>query len=361
LAIAFAHLPALAQTDDQRAAARALATEGASAFNEGRYKDSADLFSRAESLLHAPPHLLFLARSRVKLGQFVRAREDYLKIVKEPLAANAPAAFKDAQAAAQDELRGVEPRIAKLTIVLDGADAKDATVKVDGNVVPSVLVGVPQPVDPGEHHVDATAAGKRARTQSVTLKDGERQSLTVKLEPDATANNELPPPTPVGGSPGVTAPPPGSGVTLPASGAAPLSQPLSAQQPPEPDRGSSNGLRVGSYIALGVGAVGVVGGVVFLASGLSKQSQSDDLYKQCTHDACDDSDPRAARVLDMDKQAKNAKTLSLVSFIVGGVGLGVGIPLFIVSSRSGSSSTQGSTPSIQPWIGLNSLGLRGKF
>ena len=41
--------PAAAQTDEQRASARALATEGAAAFNEGRYKDSADLFARAES------------------------------------------------------------------------------------------------------------------------------------------------------------------------------------------------------------------------------------------------------------------------------------------------------------------------
>src|SRR5262245_32455278 len=99
LAIAIAGLspPALAQSDEQRAGARTLATEGAAAFNEGRFKDAVDLFSKAESLVHAPPHLLFMARAHAKLGHFVKAREAYWKIIKEPLAPNAPQAFKDAQ------------------------------------------------------------------------------------------------------------------------------------------------------------------------------------------------------------------------------------------------------------------------
>src|SRR5262245_168260 len=89
---------AAAQTDEQRAAARAVATEGAAAFNQGRFKDAVDLFTRAEALVHAPPHLLFLARAHAKLGQFVKAREAYMKILKEQLTANAPPAFRNAQA-----------------------------------------------------------------------------------------------------------------------------------------------------------------------------------------------------------------------------------------------------------------------
>jgi hypothetical protein len=88
--------PAAAQGDEQRAGARTLATEGAQAFNEGRFKDAVDLFGKAESLVHAPPHLLFMARAYTKLGQYVKAREAYLKIVKEQLPANAPQAFRDA-------------------------------------------------------------------------------------------------------------------------------------------------------------------------------------------------------------------------------------------------------------------------
>src|SRR5258706_13864956 len=123
---------ALAQSDEQRAGARTLATEGAQAFNEGRFKDAVDLFTKAESLVHAPPHLLFMARAHAKLGQFVKAREAYLKIIKEQLAPNAPQAFRDAQSAADEERKQVEPHIGKLLVKVEGADAaKDLSVALD--------------------------------------------------------------------------------------------------------------------------------------------------------------------------------------------------------------------------------------
>jgi len=64
---------AFAQSDEQRAGARTLATEGAQAFNESRFKDAVDLFSKAESLVHAPPHLLFMARAHAKLEHGTRS------------------------------------------------------------------------------------------------------------------------------------------------------------------------------------------------------------------------------------------------------------------------------------------------
>src|SRR5437016_5860076 len=118
--------PVMAQTDEQRAGARSLATDGATAFNEGRFKDAVDLFSKAESLVHAPPHLLFIARANTKLGQLVKAREAYLKIAKEQLPANSPQAFRDAQAAASRELATIDHKIGSLAIKVEGApDAKD--------------------------------------------------------------------------------------------------------------------------------------------------------------------------------------------------------------------------------------------
>src|SRR4051812_34405429 len=74
---------AWAQSDDDRAGARVAATEGVKALNDKRFADAADLFSRAESLVHSPVHLLYLARSQEKLGQLVKARENYTKIIRE--------------------------------------------------------------------------------------------------------------------------------------------------------------------------------------------------------------------------------------------------------------------------------------
>src|SRR5512145_1200497 len=110
--------PASAQTEEDRAAARSLATQGISAFNEGRHAEALDLFSRAETLLHAPPHVLYMARAAAKVGQLVRARELYLKLSREELAANAPPAFRDAQAEARDEAKAIEPRLASIVITV---------------------------------------------------------------------------------------------------------------------------------------------------------------------------------------------------------------------------------------------------
>src|SRR5687767_4640019 len=80
------------QTRD-RAAARAAADAGADAFEKNDYPQALELFSRAERLYHAPPHLLFIARSLEKLGRLVEAREAYLKLAAEKLPASAPNAF----------------------------------------------------------------------------------------------------------------------------------------------------------------------------------------------------------------------------------------------------------------------------
>src|SRR6187399_2839785 len=73
-------------TDRDRAAARSAADAGADAFDQQRYADAVELFGRAEKLVHATPHLLFIARSLVKLGRLVEAHETYLKIQREKLA-----------------------------------------------------------------------------------------------------------------------------------------------------------------------------------------------------------------------------------------------------------------------------------
>ncbi|MFZ5890206.1 MAG: tetratricopeptide repeat protein [Myxococcota bacterium] len=360
LSLLSAAAPAAAQTDEQRAAARALATEGATAFNEGRFKDAADLFGRAESLVHAPPHLLFLARSYAKLGQFVRARETYIKITKEQIAPNSPQAFRDAQNSAQDELRAVEPKIAKLTIQITNAqDAQNLTVTVDGNPVPPVLIGVPQPVDPGEHRVEAVATGKRARAQMVALRDGERGAVTLQLEPDAGA---------------VATPAPGTGTattagatTAASTESAPLGQPAA---PPAPlDQGPSsgpNGMRIGSYVAFGVGAVGIGVGTIFLLRGAGKRSEADDAFKACAEASptgrCPQNSPGAKKTDELDDQATSASTIGVAGLVVGGVGVAAGVTLLVLSSnKSSAAASHTQTAKIVPIVSPNYIGLSGTF
>lgn len=330
--------PAFAQSDEQRAGARTLATEGAAAFNDGRFKEAVDLFGRAESLVHAPPHLLFMARAHAKLGQFVKAREAYMKIVKEQLAPNAPQAFRDAQSAAEEERKQVEPHIGRLLIKVEGGEgAKDLSVAVDGQPVSTVLLGVPQPMDPGTHTVTATATGFKAQPASVTLKDAGQASVVLKLEVDASA--------PPAAAPAAGAPAAGGALLTTNSGEPPSDSP--------PSRGS-NGMRIGSYVGFGVGAAGLALGTVFVLQSASKRSDADKEAEACP---CEKGTPQAEKIAGLDDDARSAQTLGIVGYVVGGVGVAAGVTLFILSSKK----EEPQSAHVTPYLGLGAVGLKGAF
>ena len=334
-----------AQTDEQRAGARSLATEGASAFNDGRYKDAVDLFTKAESLMHAPPHLLYLARAHSKQGQFVKAREAYLRITKEQLPANSPPAFRDAQSTAQKELNAINPKIGSLEIKVEGAEAaKDLSVKIDGNAIASVLVGVPQPIDPGEHRIEASATGLRAQPQTVRLGDGDKASTTLKLEVDP---NAAPAAAPGAAAPGAQ---PGA---APAAGAGVSDTSVSM----DTTSSGGNGMRIGAYTALGVGAVGLGLGTVFLLQASGKRSDADGLCN-LPNGGCPLS--KKEEISNLDSDAKSASTLSVVGFAVGGVGVAAGVVMLLLASKSESTTTSAQTI-VYPWVGIGSGGVAGRF
>ncbi len=333
---------AFAQSDEQRAGARTLATDGAQAFNEGRFKDAVDLFGKAESLMHAPPHLLFMARAYAKLGQFVKAREAYLKIVKEQLPANAPQAFRDAQPVADEERKQVEPHIGRLTVKVEGADgAKDLSVAIDGQPMSVVLLGVPQPMDPGDHTVVATATGFKGPPAMVSLKEAGQGAVTVKMEVDKS----VPPPT---------------ATPAAADGAVVSTTPSGAPASDTGATGGSNGLRIGSYVGFGVGAVGVVLGTVFVMKSASKRKSADeaaDKFVSCGASGCVATDDGAKTVNDLDAQARSAKTVGIVGYVVGGLGVAAGVTLFMLSN----DKEEPKSAFVAPYLGLGAVGVRGAF
>lgn len=335
--------PAAAQTDEQRAGARALATEGAQAFNEGRFKEAVELFAKAETLVHAPPHLLFMARAHTKLGQFVKAREAYMKIAKEQLPSNAPQAFRDAQVTAEDERKQVEPRIGRLTIKVEGADAaKDLSVAVDGQPVSTVLLGVPQPMDPGDHTVSATATGFKAAPASVSLKDGGTGAVTLRMEVDSSVA------------------PPGAAPAASPTASAPLVS--TAPSAPPSDASGPNGLRIGSYVGFGVGAVGIALGTVFVLKSASNRKDADkaDAALVCGEGANGERicpEEGIQKVQDLDDKANSARTLGIVGYVVGGLGVATGVTLFILSNKKDESQAA----YVAPYVGLGAVGVRGAF
>ena len=345
---------ASAQTDDERAGARAAAQEGAGAFREKRWTDAIDLFSRAESLVHSPMHVIFMARAHANLNKLVKARELYNKVIREPLGTNAPKAFQNAQEEAQKELNELEPRIPYVTVQVEGAGAQAVSVTQDGVAIPAALIGVPRPVDPGEHEFQALTESLASRPQKITVAEKARQTVALKLEPRSAV-----------AAPPVTAPP---STTPEATG--PVAPPPTTpgvpgdQLPPAEASSGGKGLLIAGIAAGVVGVAGVVAGVVFMGKANTKEDEADTAFQKCKLPA--NRDPRGVclpRIQDevngLDDDAKSARTLSTVGFIVGGVGIAGGATLLVLHFTG--SKTTGQRPALEPVVGLGSLGVRGTF
>ena len=328
---------ASAQTDEARAAARAAATEGLHALQEGRYKDAVDLCTRAESLLHAPTHLLLIARAQAKLGHLVEAQEAYIKIQRDHLAPNAPRAFTDAQAAATEEEAALAPRVPTLKVDVAGAEAKDVEVTLDGASLPAALIGMAGPINPGSHTLTAKASNAVADPVTVTIAEGARQTATLTLTPLA------------------------SGVAEPAEAAA-SPAPSSADEAAAGSSASS--LRIGGWIAIGIGVAGVAAGTVFVVKNRQDRNDADAL---CGSQGCPAS--RRADIVSLDDSASSSATVAWISYGVGAAGLVTGAALLwlghgrpAATPRTGQAAARPpASLGVIPWVGVRSAGFRVTF
>lgn len=322
---------AFAQTDEQRSGARAAATQGAQAFSEKRWADAVDLFTRAESLVHSPVHLLYMARAYEKMGSLVKARESYIKITNEELPAGAAQPIKAAHADAEKELEAIEPRVPYVSVVVQGVGPKPVTVTMDGVQVPAALIGVPRPIDPGEHRFEAVSEGMDSAVNSIAVREGRSETVVLTLHPSA------------GGAPAGAAAVPAAGAAVTPAGST----------PPPPQEDSGHGITPWTWVAFGVGAVGLGVGTGFA---LSSSSKEDEANKICPPEGC--SADKANQAADLDDQARTAKTIAITGFIVGGVGVATGATLLIMGLTQKKPAT---AAMVTPWVGLGSVGVNGRF
>jgi hypothetical protein len=321
--------PAWAQTDDDRAGARVAATEGVKASNEKRWADAADLFTRAESLVHSPVHLLYLARAQEKLGRLVKARENYNRVIRERVGADSPEAFRQAQASAQQEVGSVEARLASVTLKVEGEKGPVA-VTMDGEKVPPALVGLPLPVDPGSHTFVAAGTNLKSDPVAVTVAEGGKSAVTLIVKSAPGTVDPFAAPVPVATAPAAT------------PGPAPVAPP-----PTETSRPVGTGVYVG-LVATGAFVVGAgVTGVL----ALGKHS---DFNK-----ANDGTDPGKA-----DSLKSSGQTLSLVSDVfTAGALVAAGVTAYLYLSRPEVTAAQSSRLHFSPTVGRDgaALGLSGSF
>jgi hypothetical protein len=327
---------ALAQSDADRATARALGQDGQQALDAKDYRTAEDRFRRADKLVHAPTLELGLARALTGVGKFVEAQETYNRIVREGVPATAPDAFRHALDDAKKEVENVSTKVGAVTITvkaIGGADVADPAVALDGQPINSASLGIRRAIDPGNHVLHVSAQGYKPADLNFPVTAGANIDQPILLEKDFSA----PPPPPAA----TPAPAPAAGAT-PAV-AAPAPEPSSADTGPSKKGGS-----VLPWVAFGVGGAGLVVGAITGALALGKHST---LANECSNGTCG---PNASSDLS---SYHTMGALSTVGFIVAGVGAAAGVVLLITAPKS--QPTTGFQ--ISPTLGLGSVGAIGSF
>lgn len=314
---------AAAQTTEERAGARALADQGYDAFKAGQWTNAADLFERAEELVHSPVHVLFLARSQAKLGLLLEAKEGYLQVLREP---RTPAT-RQLRREAERELEELEPTIPSVTLEVAGVSPGETfEVTQDGRALPMALVGVARPVNPGDHTWTVSAAGRAKVAETRAIEAGTRSRLVLALAPKSEPD-----------------------VDLTASGAGSIEMTADGV-PGDTAPRAKPGLSPLVYVGFGVAAVGTGVGVGFL---LEQKSIEDEVRRTCLPAGCVASSANLQRKEDADR----AGLISAIGFVAGGVGLATAVTLWVLDETAESETAA----HVRPYVGVGSFGVSGRF
>jgi len=290
-------------TDADRATARELGGAGLAALDAKDYPTALDRLSRALVLYDVPTLRLGRARALRGMGQLVSAAENYRAIVLRTPVKTDPPAFVQAARDARRELPEVEAKVAHLTIMLSGSPA---SLRVDGVEWPAVAIGVPRPLDPGEHVVEATDAAQQVQSQKVVLAAGQNERLDIML------SAPKPPPEPIAvGS-----------ATTPSAVA-------SMAAPPPPDQQATSTNHTAAIVTTVISGALAAGALITGVIALSDKSDFNDQNR---------ADVPQATKEDLRSQAS---TMAAVSTVLTGAALvGTGLSIYFWATPSHTEPAQ---------------------
>lgn len=163
------------------ALARDLFREGVELAQQGRWDEARERYRRSLALKRAPLTLYSLGVAQQQTGRFVEAIENFRAFLAEREPEN-PATVPYEQPS-REAVLALEKRVARLDIEIVPAAAKAVRLEVDGVLVPEAALGLPRPVDPGEHVIVVSAEGFRPARSTAKLAEGERGKVTLRMEP----------------------------------------------------------------------------------------------------------------------------------------------------------------------------------
>ncbi len=161
--------------------AETLYREGRQLMTEKRYAEACAKFAESNRLDIATGTMLNLAACYEVSGKLASA----WSVFGEALRAARRESREERVQFAEQRLRAIEPRMARLTVMVEKGSIPQLLVKLDGVVIGPAAFGVAMPIDPGVHQVAASAPDHLAWSADVEVTgDGTRSVVTVPaLEP----------------------------------------------------------------------------------------------------------------------------------------------------------------------------------
>jgi hypothetical protein len=306
---------AIAQDGASKAAAEIAFEEGKKLMKGGRYAEACPKFAESSKLDPGVGILFYLADCYEKAGLTASAWAAF----REATAAARVAGQADREKIGRDRSAALEPRLAKLTIVVPkAADLPGLEVKRDGVTIGRALWESPVPTDPGSHRIDATSPGRRPWATEQVAKEGATATVAVPvLEPEPIANAPATPGTP----------------------------PAPTPEGPAPSTWSAQ--RTAAVAAAGVGVVGIGLGAGF---GISAIVQHAGYVKECPQDHC----LTLQGVTDHDSAAR-AATISTAAFSAGLAAGATGVVLWLTAPKAARPASSGAILAL-PVVGRSSAG-----
>jgi hypothetical protein len=311
--------------DADRTLARARMAEGRARQRANDLHGALESFRAADSLLHFPTTGLEVARAEADLGLLLQARQTLRRVLDIPEPPNDLPQFTKARALAAGLLVEIERTLPTLRIIVTGAPAGTAfALTLDGITLAPAAAREPQQTNPGHHVVVATSVTGEAK-EELDLAAHESKEIRISL-------------------PARSAPPfaPGAAMSVPATDVVVAPSGATSAPPAKTDHTLAY---VGFGVAGGAAVVSVIAGLVSISHTRSAE-------EGCSGGRCPPS------THDDLQTAHTWATVSNISLIAAGVGVGVGIMGLLQKPTATSAAP---SAGLTPWLGLGAAGVRGTF
>ncbi len=297
-----------AKAGAQEALAEVLFQDAKRLMADGDYAAACPKLSQSFDADPAGGTSLLLAICYDRLGKTASAWVEYNRALAMARRDQRP----DRQSRAEQAIKAIEPRLTWLKLTVT-SPVEGQTIKIDGLAFP-VNASAPMPIDPGPHHVQATAKGHEGYSQDFEAK-GPAETLELAIpELAPLPQDEAPAP-----------PPP---------------EPKGAAPAPTPAEPASEPIRWRPIVGWSLAGVGVASAGVGSWFGLKALSKDKDADRVCSSNPCTDQGG-----VNASHSAADSALLSDVFFGAAAVTAGLGLYLVITDpGPSHAAATVGLAP-----------------